>query len=1052
VNTPEGHRWQTFPVPLKGRRFGTRLCIAGFAVVVSAAAGQLHGGEPATLKTDVDQLRNALGGQAAISLDRATGTVSFLRFGPDSTVARSAGTSSRRERTMAFLAEFGNAFGLRDASTELDLVSETTDQFGMSHLRYRQICRGVPVFGSDFRSHFDRAGRLVTISASTVPIDDLDPVAGVEPSRAAGIAETTVARSGTNRGPVTGLSALDPKLVVFRTGMVQGVPGRNHLAYWIEVADDRRSVREFVFVDAHTGKVLDHYSGIYHDLDREIYNGGLAPEYLVWEEGDDLPYTGADQDGINDLVDFAEDSYNLFLTMSNGSHPSFDGADSTMLSVFDDPALFCFFGPNASWNGAWTAYCEGTTADDVVAHEWTHGYTEYTQGLIYEWQPGALNESYSDIFGEVVDRLNGAGGDLPDAARAADGSACSVYHPSLPGTDDSVRWLIGEDAYAFLGAIRDMWRPECFDNPGRVSSNDYWCSSDDGGGVHSNSGVPNHAFALLVDGGTYNSQTISGIGLTKAAHIYWYAMTTYQGPVTDFADHADALEASCAALVGINLPTLSTDTSTSSLSGITIATSDCDELSKAIAAVELRSEPVQCGFEPILEHDPPALCAGLGAKQTFSFTDWETGLGGWAAGTRSVTSPGTFDTPDWAVVGALPAERPGMAAFVENYQGGDCDTDVESGVLYLESPEITIPAGTEVGRVAINHWIATEALIDGGNLKLSVNGGAFTLIPQAALDVGPYNETIAVITPLLELNDNPLAGEDAFSGTDGGQPSGSWGASYVSLYGLAAAGDTIKLRFEFGVDGCGGVEGWYVDEVEFYSCADELPPSDCGNGVLDEGEVCDDGNAVNEDGCTNTCQVETGWRCTVPTAPAAIADHSFEAGTPNPYWDEASDNFGSPLCNFTDCYADRAEDGEWYAWFGGSYLPEESSLGQSITVPEANQTLKFHLTIDACDTSADYLEVLIDDNQVWSVNGSSPICGLVVGEYQLVDISGYADGGSHALSFHCETFGVGGSFSNFFVDVVSLPGEPSVCTFDPTLIFADGFELGDTTTWTSTVP
>ncbi len=78
----------------------------------------------------------------------------------------------------------------------------------------------------------------------------------------------------------------------------------------------------------------------------------------------------------------------------------------------------------------------------------------------------------------------------------------------------------------------------------------------DSGGVHSNSGVPNHAYALLVDGGSYNGQTIAAIGLTKAAHIYFRAQSVYQGPASDFADHADALEQSCADLIGANLADL----------------------------------------------------------------------------------------------------------------------------------------------------------------------------------------------------------------------------------------------------------------------------------------------------------------------------------------------------------------------------------------------------------------------------------------------------------------------------------------------------------------
>ncbi len=49
-----------------------------------------------------------------------------------------------------------------------------------------------------------------------------------------------------------------------------------------------------------------------------------------------------------------------------------------------------------------------STADDVVSHEWGHAYTEYNSGLIYQWQSGALNEAYSDVWGETLDQLNGA--------------------------------------------------------------------------------------------------------------------------------------------------------------------------------------------------------------------------------------------------------------------------------------------------------------------------------------------------------------------------------------------------------------------------------------------------------------------------------------------------------------------------------------------------------------------------------------------------------------------------------------------------------------------
>ena len=84
--------------------------------------------------------------------------------------------------------------------------------------------------------------------------------------------------------------------------------------------------------------------------------------------------------------------------------------------------------------------------------------------------------------------------------------------PAAPPRRDSFRWLVGEKSDAFGGAIRDMWVPTCYGDPGKVSDTEYKCTTDDQGGVHGNSGVPNHGYALLVDGGTYNGTTVTGSG------------------------------------------------------------------------------------------------------------------------------------------------------------------------------------------------------------------------------------------------------------------------------------------------------------------------------------------------------------------------------------------------------------------------------------------------------------------------------------------------------------------------------------------------------------
>jgi cysteine-rich repeat protein len=299
-----------------------------------------------------------------------------------------------------------------------------------------------------------------------------------------------------------------------------------------------------------------------------------------------------------------------------------------------------------------------------------------------------------------------------------------------------------------------------------------------------------------------------------------------------------------------------------------------------------------------LQANPPLRCAGYGTLQSFSLTDWESGLGAWIAGTHDKANRATFDTPDWAIVGTLPDQRPGKAAFVDNLIADNCDVDDQTGALTLDSPTIVIPQGTLVPRVSIDHWFAVEYLYDGGNVKLSVNGEAFQLIPAAAIEVRPYT---AVLDDPLGPNTNPLVFEPAFTGPD--SPPGSWGLSHINLLDLASASDTVKLRFDFGIDFCQGFAGcdfagWYVDEVEFYNCSAELLPSDCGNSLIDDGESCDDGNDFIGDGCSNTCQIESGWQCTDLLPPANIMDPGFESGSPNPGWDE-SYPVGSlpPICN-----------------------------------------------------------------------------------------------------------------------------------------------------------
>ena len=167
----------------------------------------------------------------------------------------------------------------------------------------------------------------------------------------------------------------------------------------------------------------------------------------------------------------------------------------------------------------------------------------------------------------------------------------------------------------------------------------------------------------------------------------------------------------------------------------------------------------------------------------------------WTTTNQGVFSgwPGT----NWVADSSLPGGRPGTAAFGEDIQGGDCGGGAGdiSGVMRLESPSIRLPSGVVHSyRLGFTHYIASELGWDGGNVKLSVNGGAYAVVPAGAFFFNPYNATLNSAA----AGTNPLAGQPAFTGTDGGKVVGSWGTSYVDLSSWASSRAThppaLRLR------------------------------------------------------------------------------------------------------------------------------------------------------------------------------------------------------------------------------------------------------------------
>ncbi len=909
----------------------------------------------------LQRLEAVAGGADNVSLNRATGTPRFVRLARatrSGVTRQAAGTSDaeKHNRSMAFFRQHASVFGLGDPYSTLRSARVQRDPLGGTHVAYAQVHRDVPVFAGELKAHFDGSGELTAVSGTVLPNITVNPDPSVGRDAAAASALAAVLKGAD----ATGLSVRRTRLYVYRTGLAQGIEGQNHLAWEVEIGDGVSS-RELVYVDAHTAVVLDRVSGIHDALDRRAYdNFGNFPATPFWSEGDAFPTASAE---ANNVIQFAAETYNLYSTTFG--RDSFDGNGATMHSIFNasQPNL-C---PNAFWNGVFTAYCAGVSPDDVVGHEWTHAYTEFTHNLIYAWQPGALNEAYSDIFGEMVDLLNGTGSDSPgtnrtagtcsafetfppvlrvnspaniagnyaaggaqfgppltatgltgnlvlatDAADAAGTSTtdgCSLItnaaaiagniafidrgscgfvvkvknaqnagavgvvignvatsaNPNTPvtmggvdptivipsvnigfnsattikaelgggvnvtlrqnapaTTDNSFRWLVGEDATAFGGAIRDMWTPTCFNDPGKVSDTQYFCGLGDNGGVHTNSGVPNHGFALLVDGGMYNGRTVNAIGMLKVAHLYFRAMTVYQGPASDFSDHADALEQSCTDLTGVAL------TGFNGLpSGQAITAFDCAQVAEMTAAVELRTPPTQCNFQPLLSKNAPDRCDLATTRQVLIFKDdFERMPRGWSVSHE--TPSDSFTPRDWEWVHELP-DREGSAFFGVDPNIGTCAPGGdESGVLHLDAPSITLASGVVAPRLTFDHWVSTESGFDGGNLMISVDDGAWQPIAQASFTFNPYNTTLFT---LAQGNTNPLAGQPAFSGSDGGSVEGSWGRSHVDLGAHVGPNQKFRLRFSLGTDGCAGTFGWFMDDFTLYTCTSRTLPTVTINDV-----------------------------------------------------------------------------------------------------------------------------------------------------------------------------------------------------------------------------
>ena len=404
-------------------------------------------------------------------------------------------------------------------------------------MRFDQVRSGVPVMGGELVVQLTDDGEVLSVTGEVLP-----STAGARTRATIGVrhARTTAARwlaRELGRGAsavVTASEGLglydpglmdDPQLADAGTRLVWRIDAR------VGATRSRKADRRLMVVDARSGQVLTSIGRVFtaEGPNRRVCDNRNRPGGpwacngpFVRVEGQ--PATGvSDVDAVYRLMGV---TYEYF--KSRFGRDGIDGRGSPMkATVRYCPSYGCPW-RNAEWRWGPQQATFGSgwaKADDIVAHELTHGVLDAEAPLFYHYQSGAINESYADVFGELIDFAYAGGDDGPRA-----------------------RWKIGEDTPG--GAFRDMRDPTRKGHPDRIRSPKWHTGPSDFGGVHRNNGVGNKAAYLMAVGGRFNGYAIKGIGRERTARVWYQALTTRLTSAASYIDLADALVSACTDLAG----------------------------------------------------------------------------------------------------------------------------------------------------------------------------------------------------------------------------------------------------------------------------------------------------------------------------------------------------------------------------------------------------------------------------------------------------------------------------------------------------------------------
>ncbi|MEU6644373.1 M4 family metallopeptidase [Saccharomonospora sp. NPDC046836] len=733
-------------------------------------------------------LRSQSAGAVTVRRDDR-GTVRFVGAESGKPVRRLAGiqSASPARAAAAHLQRYGALWGLQNDGVDVVATDAHRAAGNDSVVRFQQTIDGVPVFGGELAVSLDPSGNLESINGETTPLAPAGDKLTVTAARAQQAAIAVTARA--HHLARSGLLASEAEPFLYDPALL-GPGGKTGLTpVWRVEVTGPAHVRQVVLVDRVRGGIALQYNQIAH-ADRVVCDRSNVRDTLTngqptlascttsgaaRSEGGTPSAVAEVNDAyehIGDTADFFASQLGVDLTALIGS----TGADGRKIRATVRYCLPTTFDPscpmaNAFWNGNGIYLGNGfARADDVVAHELAHGVTERTANLSYWYQSGAISESMSDVFGELVDLTNNR-----DAG------------PSRP-------WLLGEDAPT--GALRSMADPGVYDAPDRMTSPYYhaptWSQNDfDNGGVHDNSGVGNKAAYLISEPGTrtFNGQTISGLGYTKAAKIYYRALTMLTSGA-DYLDLYGVLPQACTNLVG---------------SGA-VSSADCAEVSKAVTATEMNKDPVSADAKA---PEAPVGCTTSAKRDLFldTFerdtlgTNWSVTSGMWGLAT-GYAKGGTRSLYGLEPDRALGEPSNTYARITKSFL-------VPSGVrTYLRFDHNFLLAYWPGDSMypQREHWA-------GGRVEYSTDGKTWLSAMSLPWDssgvvprtINPYN-----------TDGTPAATYRGFGGDTHG-----YAASRLDLSSLA--GKSVQLRWRITADPQVFLDGWNLDNVNLYACGSGAP-------------------------------------------------------------------------------------------------------------------------------------------------------------------------------------------------------------------------------------